>query len=134
MSVLRYDFEKPQSGIFSDVTNPTIQAEKPKEVEKIDIGEFLKQIHLFTNSLNHEDYERYRQAKYIAKTCNNNRDSYHIWSVVRDLFIESIRENLEKSELDEIRQKMNIFDKKLSKDVDNGQFRIYLIGILEGLL
>jgi hypothetical protein len=136
MSRFKIDFESPESDIYQIRVDPTIKAASYQQLPKIEIGEFIDALTKFARSLNEEDYKSYSLARVASKTTRNNKDSFHIWEIFTQFFIQSLIKTYPDKDFSEFKKQLKDikFPDLGKEDVDNHQFLMYLIGIFEGLL
>lgn len=136
MSTLRFDFDKPKSDIYYMKPDATIKAQPDIIEDKIDIGEFLMALHKFRASFTPEDKNLYQQAYLLSTTTANNKSSKHIWNIIVQVFLQSLRQTYPQQDFSELRKTLESIDIKSNEKevVDNNTFRVYLLGTLAGLL
>lgn len=136
MSRLKPDFEPLENSAFFFRPNTAIQAEVDTPETPASLPDLKEIIRKFSLSLTTDDQKKFKHATLTAKTCASNRDSNHYWQILKDFFLQSLKETHTEQDITSIKEILNSVDlSHLSKDrVDNVAFLVYLIGILNGLL
>jgi len=136
MSRLKPDFEPLENSAFFFRPNTAIQAEINTPETPASLTELKEIIRKFSLSLTPDDQKKLKHATLTAKTCAFNRDSAHYWQLIKEIFIQSLKETHPEQDRTAIIEVLNSVNLSLfSKEhVDNVSFLVYLLGIINGLL